>query len=91
MAYLMMKGHDYPRYGSLLRGFGAQFLQYPKGYLRQMMLCSIAVKSCRNTKFEFVMQPKNESLMQLLKESVHCPFGAAPTTMILDMTGRLGV
>jgi len=25
MAYLMMKGSDYPRYGSLLRGFGAQF------------------------------------------------------------------
>jgi len=25
MAYLMMKGSDYPRYGSLLQGFGAQF------------------------------------------------------------------
>ena len=34
MAYLMMKGSDYPRYGSLIRGFGAQFSlgndQYPK-------------------------------------------------------------
>jgi len=34
MAYLMMKGSDYPRYGSLLQGFGAQFSlgndQYPK-------------------------------------------------------------
>ena len=34
MAYIMIKGSDYPRYGSLLRGFGAQFSlgldQYPK-------------------------------------------------------------
>jgi len=39
------------------------------------------------------VDPSNEhqSLMQLLKECVHHPFGVASATMTLDMTRRLGV
>ena len=67
MAYVMMKGSDYPRYGSLVRGIGAQFSlgvdQYPKDLIaatdamsnyyldRKTTARSIGVKSCRNTKF----------------------------------------